>query len=140
MDFQVSEEMNLVVMRIAADPHLADLDDFFERHLGHLIRNGVNRLVSDLRQLKTSEMDAAKLRARMARADAIVRENAQPDDSVLRMAVLAQPGTLGQGMGRMMVGQKWGLGALEISVFEGAKEAGEWLGLRSDWMKQSGFS
>jgi hypothetical protein len=126
-------EQGFVIFRAGQFPQVEDLLAFLHADFATLLHQGMWRMISDLRAVESSGLNAHHLRQVLPLVRRAI-QSAAPDETVMfRMALLARPGTLGQGIARMIEGNLAGYPFMRIAVFDEVEAAICWLELSDGW-------
>lgn len=139
MRVSVHRQLSVVICHQENRQPLSHLFRFISNDLGPLLDGGIWRVVSDLRQVEASELTGEALRTAMRLVSGLVETSDPGGTKVFRLASLAVPGTMGQGIGRMMIGNLWGFPRMDFALFETTDAVGRWLGLPDGWEATAGL-
>ncbi|MBS0123426.1 hypothetical protein [Thetidibacter halocola] len=136
MNIRGVPEQGFVIFTAGQSPQVEDLLRFLHSGFAALLHQGMWRMISDLREVETSGLSAQRLRRLVPLVRRAIEAAALDETVVFRMALVARPGTLGQGIARMIEGNLSGYPRLRIAVFEEVDTAARWLGLTDGWQQQ----
>ncbi|WP_238368103.1 hypothetical protein [Mesobacterium pallidum] len=131
--FTLVTDHDLLLMRVTERPRAEDLAVRQQEASVLHAMSRFSRALLDLRDQTGSDLDGAAVRSILLRCD---RQTGQiGPHAVLPMAIVATPGSIGQGIARMFLGHAHGLPHLSLELFETPEEAGSWLGMTPGWEK-----
>ncbi len=132
IEFAYQSTQGLLVLRVTDVPTADEVAA--SRAKGDNLRDfgNMTAMLLDLREQAGSILTAQTARAILVQCDRHCRQVA-PEHKDFPIAILATPGSIGHGIGRMFMGHAYGLERLKLAQFDDLETASDWLNLPPDW-------
>lgn len=132
MEFSFWSSCRLLLAEVNGTPSEAEVDASRAEGANLATMGLIDAMILDLRNQVGSNLTAQKARAILVQCDRHLNE-LEDAPQVLPIAIITNPGSIGQGIGRMFIGHAYGLDRLRVELFESEDAAAEWLKIPADW-------
>lgn len=132
IEFDYRSTLGLLVLRVTDTPTEQELNASQDKSRSLSGITQMSAMLLDLRDQAGSILTGQKARNLLVQCDRHIRAS-HPESGDLPCAIVALPGTIGQGIGRMFMGHAYGLEHLRLMQFDDLDKASEWLELPPDW-------
>lgn len=129
--FEYQSDLQLLILRVNGTPSEEQVAASRAKGANLTEFGNLSGMLLDLRKQTGSILNAQMARGILAQCDRHIATLGI--DRPFPIAILTQPGSIGQGIARMFLGHAYGLERLQLKQCETMGEVADWLDLPPDW-------